>query len=106
MDTKPQLDNLEKHKLNLETAQISWPELQTHFARGYLISVNCDLDLVEVAFGFANDNRAQLESWLNAHHVHPVSDDQAREWHGGTATLWAVVVKPWVLVQARDLELH
>ena len=78
MNTDRQLDGIEEHKLNLETAQIPWSELQTHFACGRLISVHPDLDLIEVALYFAKDNRAQLESWLACQQVHPVTDDQAR----------------------------
>ena len=31
--------------------------------------------------------------------IAPVADAQAKEWIGNDATVWAVVVKPWVLVQ-------
>ena len=104
MDTNRQFDDIEKQKLNLETAQIAWLELQTHFAHGRLISVHPDLDLIEVAINFARDNRTQIESWLECQYVHPVTDEQAQQWHRQLASLWAVVVKPWVLVQARDLD--
>ncbi|WP_373813542.1 DUF2288 family protein, partial [Neisseria dentiae] len=38
-------DNLLNSKLNLETARISWNELQPHFARGAAVYVSADLDL-------------------------------------------------------------
>jgi len=97
-----QLDDLAREKLNLETGEISWEELQRHFASGRLVSVNAKLDLVEVAFQFEKDNKSQFEKWLTSGDVHPVSDAQAREWHATNTVLWAVVVKPWVLVQSRD----
>ena len=47
---------LEKAKVNLETSQIAWKELQRFFAAGLAISVAAELDLVEVAFQFSVDN--------------------------------------------------
>jgi hypothetical protein len=101
MDEQQQLDNLAREKLNLETGEVSWRELERHFASGRLISVDANLDLVDVAFQFEKDNKLQLEQWLTSGEVQPVSDDQAHDWHADQAVLWAVVVKPWVLVQVR-----
>ena len=58
-----------------------------------------DLDLVEVAFQFSQDNKAQVEHWLLTKKVGKVSDEQAKEWIEADATMWAVAVSPWVLVQ-------
>jgi len=91
--------SLEKAKVNLETSQIAWLELQRFFAAGLAIAVDKQLDLVEVAFQFSIDNKQQVESWLNSRLVALVSDQQAIDWHGNNANVWAVVVKPWVLVQ-------
>ncbi len=35
--------------LNGQTGQLAWPELERHFARGVVIKVDSDLDLVKVA---------------------------------------------------------
>ena len=100
MDEQQQLDDLARAKLNLETGEISWQELERHFASGRLISVSPDLDLVEVALQFEKDNKSLFEQWLVSGQVHPVSDEQARDWQETQRMLWAVVVKPWVLVQS------
>jgi hypothetical protein len=92
---------LERHEINLETGTIAWTELERHFASGRLISVDPALDLVDVAQAFAADNTGALEQWLKDAKLGPVSDEEARDWHARTAWLWAVVVKPWVLVQDR-----
>jgi len=42
-------------KLNGETAQLSWKELEPHFARGVVIRVAPELDLIEVAMSFIRD---------------------------------------------------
>lgn len=90
---------LERDKLNLETAKIPWQSLQVFFARGDLISVSPQLDLVEVAYQFAQDNHDQVQQWLAQGVVSKVSDQQASQWTQHQPELWAVVVKPWVLVQ-------
>lgn len=91
----------QRHELNLETGRIAWLELQRHFASGRLITVEPSLDLVDVAQRFAADDKTAVERWLGAGAVHPVSDDEARDWLDRKAWLWAVVAKPWVLVQER-----
>lgn len=91
--------SLEQAKVNLETSKISWLELQRFFAAGLAIAVDRQLDLVEVACQFANDNKAQVENWLQSQLIAPVSDQQAQTWHDNNAEVWAVVVKPWILVQ-------
>ncbi|QPK63668.1 DUF2288 domain-containing protein [Methylomonas sp. LL1] len=90
---------LEKAKVNLETSQIPWPELQRFFAAGLAIAVDKQLDLIEVAYQFSIDNKALVENWLKHNLVGPVSDQQAKDWYNDKTEVWAVVVKPWILVQ-------
>lgn len=90
---------LEKAKVNLETSLISWLELQRFFAAGLAIAVHNDLDLIEVAYQFSIDNKALVEDWLKNKRIAPVSDQQASDWYEQKTEVWAVVVKPWVLVQ-------
>jgi len=90
---------LEKAKVNLETSQIAWKELQRFFAAGLAISVAAELDLGEVAFQFSVDNKNQVEQWLQAGLVAPVADQQASDWYQNDSEVWAVVIRPWVLVQ-------
>ena len=88
-------------KLNLETARITWPELERPFARGAVVAVAPGLDLVEVAAAVARDDEPAVRSWTQTGAVVRASDDQARRWvaAGADARFWAVVVAPWVLVQ-------
>ena len=87
-----------------ETAKIPWKELQRFFAQGVAILVHPDLDLVEAAFQITEDNEQQVKAWMEAGQLRPVSDEQAREWLDANALVWAVVVRPWVLVQPILLE--
>jgi hypothetical protein len=85
-----------------ETAQIPWRELQRFFAAGQAIAVDASLDLLEVANTLAQDDATCLKAWMAAGKVDVVSDQQAAQWFEQDAQVWAVVIKPWVLVQQRS----
>ena len=82
-----------------ETAKIAWRELMREFAGGKTLLVDAALDMVEVACQFDQDNAAQVAVWLDQEQVRAVSDDEARQWHEADQTVWACVVKPWILIQ-------
>ena len=86
-------------KLRLETATIAWSDLQRFFAAGKVIVVAAGTSLVEVAAQLHNDNKHTFQQWIDKNTVAAVSDEQAKHWFETDATLWAVVVSPWVLVQ-------
>lgn len=92
-------EDLVTAKINFETAQIRWHELQRFFATGNAIAVDNTLDLLEVAGVIARDDAAQLKVWMAAGLVDAVKDQQAKTWFDTDAIVWAVVIKPWVLVQ-------
>jgi len=93
------LQALLKEEIHSETATIAWSELQRFFAAGKAIHVSPDLDLIDVALQISSDNSDAIRQWMNDGKLAHVSDDQARYWIDTDATVWAVVVKPWVLVQ-------
>ena len=90
---------LERAKINSETAKIPWLELQRFFAAGKVMLVAPELDLVDVAYALQRDEVEQVRTWSESKQIAPVSDDQAKDWIASEEQLWAVVVKPWVLVQ-------
>mgnify|MGYP001163538780 FL=1 len=105
--SSPQSQEEIKAKLNLETSRIHWHELQTYYARGQVVRVAPELDLLNVAAQLAADNKAQFEHWMSGGQVGEVAPDLARAWYDRNAELWAVVIAPWVLVQDRSGEcLH
>nr|WP_297398452.1 DUF2288 domain-containing protein [uncultured Marinobacter sp.] len=91
-----------KAKLNLETSRIHWHELQTYYARGNIVRVAPELDLLEVASELTADNKTRFQQWMSGDQVGEVPADLARAWYERNAELWAVVVAPWVLVQDRS----
>ena len=99
--TNPEEDQeLLRSKLNLETAKIPWSALQRQFASGQVFWLSDGLDLIEVAYQMAIDNQDQIKKWRTKGSFARVSDDQARQWVEQDSVMWAVVIKPWVLVQA------
>jgi len=93
-------DNSALHdKLVRETGRIAWTELQTYFATGAVIYVSDSLDLIDVAMRISQDDKAAVAQWMQARRLGKVSDEQAAEWLEMDATVWSVVVSPWILVQ-------
>jgi hypothetical protein len=98
--TAPNQQEIFRAKVNLETSQIAWKELQRYFASGVALFVAPDLDLVEVAFQMSQDNAAEIREWMAAGKFGKVTDEQAAAWYETDAVMWAVVVSPYVLVQS------
>jgi len=95
---------LERSKIISETAKIPWLDLQRFFASGKVIWVAGKLDLVEVALALQQDDVQSVSNWKDNQQLAAVSDEQARQWVSGDSLLWAVAIKPWVLVQELDIE--
>lgn len=95
-------DNELISELILETAQIRWNELQRFFASGNAIAVDESLDLIHVATEITKDNAVQIKAWMDAGLVDVVKDSQAQTWYEENTLVWALVVKPWVLVQHKS----
>jgi len=99
-DTPQERGELLRAKLLGETARAPWSELQRFFAQGLVIQAKDGVDMIDVAMMLAEDNSKGFEQFLAAGLAGPVSDEQALEWVNGDATVWTLVVKPWILVQA------
>ena len=88
-------------RLNQETAVIAWSELVRHFARGVLIHVSVQLDLIEAAVCLIEDDAELLKKWAEEGKLRRASDDDARDWTAREPEFWCVVTAPWVLVQEK-----
>lgn len=98
----PTNEDIARAKILGETAQIEWKQLQKFFAAGHVLFIAKELDLVEVAFCFSEDDADTLKPWVEAEQIEAVSDQQALAWFEDDAIVWSCVVKPWVLVQESD----
>lgn len=97
----PTAEDIARAKIIGETAQIEWKQLQKFFASGHVLHVSNELDLVQIAFDFSNDNAVDLKPYIEAEKIAPVSDQQALEWFEQDSIVWSCVVRPWVLVQSK-----
>ena len=86
-------------KLNLETSKTFWIELLPFFAKDMVVHVSHNLDLIEVAYQLSKDNKKQIEEWMENKLILKVTDELATTWHENNMLVWAIVIKPWVLVQ-------
>ncbi len=86
-------------RLNLETGRLDWAELQRYFARGNVLAVSRELDLIEVATALVRDDSDTVAEWKTRGQVRAARDEDARRWQRDAAGFWAVVVAPWVVVQ-------
>lgn len=85
--------------LNAQTGQLNWQELEPHFAKGVVIKVSPDLDLIEVATAVVEDNKEQVGAWMESRQIAHAIEKDAMEWGVRDPIFWAVVTAPWVLVQ-------
>ena len=109
MPSEDQNPNLTiRERLSEETGVLDWHELERHFARGVVIRVDPEIDLIDVAIEFVNDDTDSIQHWLTSTLIARASDDDARDWTQRGPRFKCVVVAPWVLVQETDepAQLH
>lgn len=104
MDEPEQVIDAEvvRAKIMTETAKIPWQNLQRFFASGKTLFVSKELDLIDVAYAFEQDNSDTVGKWVNSEKIKAVSTEQAKQWIAEDSLVWAVVIKPWVLIQDID----
>ncbi len=88
-----------RQKLLTETSKIAWKALQVFFAQGKAVHISSKLDLIDVAVAMSNDDTETISAWMQQGMIAVVSDAQAKLWYDNDVLVWAVVVRPWVLVQ-------
>lgn len=85
-----------------QTAKMPWREMQTYYARGNVIVVSAELDLIAVAVQLGLDNSTQFAAWIEQGLIAPANDEQALAWYENDQALWVTVAAPWVLVQDKN----
>lgn len=89
--------------LKQECAPIAYKEIEQFFARGMLVLVTEDLDIIDVALVIQDDDTQQINEWISQEKVIRVHDDYALKWSKKETKLMAVTAVPWLLVQEIDL---
>lgn len=104
-DVSSQTDEELRAHLHGETSKLPWRELEKHFARGVVFKVENGIDILDVAIVIARDDKDRLKTWLDSNKVMAVEVDDAKKWHEESASLWSVVVAPFILVQEPERKL-
>lgn len=91
--------------LNGQTGKVRWNELERHFAKGSVVTIDSSLDLVEIAAKFAADEVTLIKELTERGMITRTTMLEAQDWVTRDPELWAVVAAPWVLVQEREVEL-
>lgn len=85
-----------------ESGIVGFDALLRPFARGVLLVVSPTLDFFQVARAIRDDDALQVQDWVARGLLTRASDEQAAAWQAGGHRFVAVVLAPWVLVQALD----
>ncbi len=94
------MDETLREKIRAEIMAASWADLVYQFARGGLVLVHAELDLLEVATAVAADDRAQVEGWLSSGAVARATAQDALAFQQAPAARFQfVIVQPWVIAQ-------
>ena len=97
-------DELRAH-LHGETSKLPWVDLEKHFARGIVFKVAKGTDILDVAIVMSRDDKDTLKKMIDEGNVSGAEIDDAKKWHESEASLWTLVIAPWVLVQEIDVKL-
>ncbi len=91
-------ESLEQRLAN-EAGVIGWSELERHFARGVLLVLDLELDIVSVGVAIVRDETRSVESWSASGKLRRATLEDARQWHERSERFRALVIAPWVLAQ-------
>jgi len=86
-------------ELKGECAPVFYKEIEKFFAKGMLVLVTNELDIINVALAIQNDQKEQMEQWIKDKQVIRVHDEHAISWSKTNEPLMAITAVPWVLVQ-------
>ena len=88
-----------RQELQQECAPIAYREIEQFFARGMLVLVANNADLINVALIIQADDTNSLDELIKQGKVIRVHDEHAIKWSQQQTQLMAVTAVPWLLVQ-------
>ena len=104
-DVSLQSDEELRAHLHGETSKLPWVDLEKHFARGVVFKVEKGTDILDVAIIMSRDDKDSLEQLINDKKVQGAEIEDAINWHETEASLWTIVIAPFVLVQEFEQKL-
>ncbi|VAW42025.1 hypothetical protein MNBD_GAMMA01-33 [hydrothermal vent metagenome] len=97
--SKTEIDPKSRKQLQQECAPIFFHEIERFFAKGMLILVAKDVDIIDIALILQADNTKQLQQLIKQEKVTRVHDKHAIQWSKQPTQLLAITAVPWLLVQ-------
>ncbi|WP_395376654.1 DUF2288 family protein [Marinicella sp. W31] len=94
METEDALERLRK-----ECAEISYLEIQKFFAKGVILVVHKEVNLIDVAYKIHQDDADTIGQLMDKGRLVRAHDAHAKRWHEEKTQFNAVTVAPWLLVQ-------
>lgn len=89
----------DEEKLEKYTGNVDWSYLKPHYETGSMIYVDPSLDLKQAGLAFANDDKAQVQTWLKAGDLVQPCALHAQHWAANGTQFNAMIVRPFVLAQ-------
>jgi len=87
------------NELEGECAPVFYKEIERFFAKGMLVLVDKQLNVIDVALAVQNDKSKKIQKWIKEELLVRVHDEYAIKWSQSNERLMAITVVPWVLVQ-------
>ncbi len=83
-----------------DLAGVSWRELKIHLQRDAIIIISAEIDLIEAAIAVAEDDKIQVEVWIDAGHLAKPTEKQLGIWEQEEdKPFQMLIVQPFILIQ-------
>lgn len=86
-------------KIKKYTGDVEWTYLEPHYKAGNIVSISSELNLVDVAQAFSQDNKAQVQAWLKSEAIIQPTATHAAKWEEKQSIFNATIVRPFILIQ-------
>jgi len=87
-------------KPQLEVQSVTWDALAPHAARGALLVVAPNLELMDVAEKIARDDASAVGAWIAGGRIYKPSAEMIQQWEAEENVLFSfAIVQPYVLCQ-------
>ena len=78
---------------------MDWSYLKPHFEAGNLVYVDPSLDLKSAGLAFAEDNKLQVQAWIQSGDLVQPCELHAQHWEASGTRFTAMIVRPFILAQ-------
>ncbi len=83
-----------------DLAEVRWRELKIHLQRDAIITVSAAIDLIEAAVAVAEDNKEQVETWIDTGCLGKPTEQQLASWEQEEEKPFQMlIVQPFILIQ-------